>query len=111
MSARGWQRVLGLLLAACLAAGCASPPPRSEAERQADAALAAQVEAALNADPRLFARHIDVSSEHGKVLLGGYVWSTEDFYRAPQIARAVPGVTDVVSQMELMRGGRGGGGR
>jgi len=98
-----------LVVLTCAAAACTSAPRRSPAERQADAALAARVEAALEADPRLFARHIDVSVERGKVLLGGYVWETEDFYLAPRDARAVAGVTGVESQMQLLRGGRGGG--
>lgn len=107
---RGANRLMLLtLLAASLTAGCSTAPPRSVAERQSDLALAAQVEAALDADPRLFARHIDVSVVRGKVYLGGYVWSSDDFYRAPLIARSVPGVTGLVSDMELLRGGRSGG--
>ena len=60
-----------LLLTICLAAGCASTSQRSPAERQVDAELAAQVEAACSADPKLFARHIDVAVERGTVWLGG----------------------------------------
>jgi osmotically-inducible protein OsmY len=107
MRALKWL-IPSVLLAGCLAA-CSTTPPRSPAERQADATLGAAVEAALEADPQLFARHIDVSVDRGKVFLGGYVWSSEDFYRAPLIARSVPGVTKVVSNMELLRGGRSGG--
>jgi len=96
------------LLMACVAADCAHAPPRTAAERAADSALAARVEAALEADPQLFARHIDVSVERGKVLLAGYVWSVEELYLAPRDARAVAGVSGVESQIELQRGGRGG---
>jgi osmotically-inducible protein OsmY len=106
------HRCLALLLPsvlAVLAAACSSLPPRSAAERSADAQLAAEVEAALDADAALFARHIDVSVERGKVYLGGYVWSVDDLYRAPQDARGVPGVTAVDSQVQLLRGGRGSG--
>jgi len=99
------------LLLACMAAGCAHAPPRTAAERAADTALATRVEAALDADPQLFARHIDVSADRGKVLLAGYVWSIDDLYLAPRDARAVAGVSGVESQIELLRGGRGSAGR
>lgn len=99
------------LLLACGAAGCAHAPPRTAAERAADSAFAARVEAALEADPQLFARHIDVSVDRGKVLLAGYVWSIDDLYLAPRDARAVTGVDGVESQIELLRGGRGSAGR
>src|SRR4029077_10610788 len=56
------------LLLACMAAGCAHAPPRTAAERAADNALAVRVEAALEADPQLFARHIAVPLDRGKGL-------------------------------------------
>jgi len=42
------------------------------------------------------------------VHLGGYVWSDNDFLFAKNDAAAVPGITTVVNQMELMRGGMSG---
>ena len=104
---------IGLLIgttlsAACGLLACSTAPPRTDAERAADAAAAAQVEAALNADPRIFARHIDVKVDGGVVHLGGYVWSDNDFLFAKNDAAAVPGITTVVNQMELMRGGMSG---
>jgi osmotically-inducible protein OsmY len=96
-----------LILAASLAA-CASAAPRTATQRAADADTAARVQSTLEADPALFARHIDVSVDGGVVYLGGYVWSVEDLYLAPRLAAAVPGVTAVNSQMELMRGGSKG---
>lgn len=94
-----------------VAGGCAHAPPRTAVERAADDALAARIEAALDADPQLFARHIDVSVDRGRVLLAGYVWSIDDLYLAPRDARAVAGVSGVESQIELLRGGRGSAGR
>ena len=94
-----------------MAGGCAHAPPRTAVERAADAARAARIEAALEADPRLFARHIDVSVGRGQVLLAGYVWSIDDPYLAPCGARAVAGVSGVESRIELLRGGRGCAGR
>jgi osmotically-inducible protein OsmY len=105
--------VNGLVIAvATLTAGgvvaCSTSPPRTEAERAADAAAAARVEATLDADPKIFARHIDVTVIRGVVHLGGYVWSDYDFLIARNDAASVPGVTTVVNQMELMRGGISG---
>lgn len=74
---------------ACVAGGCAHAPPRTAVKRAADSALAARVEAALDADPQLLARHIDVPVDRGKVLLAGQVWSIDDLYLAPRDARAV----------------------
>jgi osmotically-inducible protein OsmY len=104
---------IALVRAAALSAAyslvaCSTSPPKTEAERGADAAAAAMVEAALDADPRIFARHIDVKVDRGVVHLGGYVWSDGDFLFAKNDAAAVPGVTTVVNQMELMRGGTSG---
>jgi osmotically-inducible protein OsmY len=43
--------------------------------------------------------------------LGGFVWENEDFATARRDAAGVPGVTTVVTDMELMRGGLAGAGR
>jgi osmotically-inducible protein OsmY len=96
------------LSAACGLVACSTSPPKTDAERAANATAAAEVEAALNADPRIFARHIDVKVDGGVVHLGGYVWSDDDFLFAKNDAAAVPGITTVVDQMELMRGGTSG---
>lgn len=70
--------------------------------------LAVTVEAALNADPRIYARHVDVSVDGGTVRLGGFVWCASDFLYAKSDAASVPGVVRVVNEMELMRGGMSG---
>jgi osmotically-inducible protein OsmY len=94
-----------LLVTACAVAAYASTPPRTSAERLADADIAGHVQAALLADPDIYARHIDVAVDRGVVHLGGYVWENEDFQTARRDAASVPGVKTVVAQMELMRGG------
>jgi hypothetical protein len=102
------QRVLPLatLLMAFAIAACAThPPARAPAERAADAALAHEVWLALNADPELYSRHVDISVDRGVVRLGGYVWSADDFRLARNDAQGVPGVKSVAVQMELLRGG------
>ena len=105
---RGALRAAIILLSTSVAAGCATPPPRTAAERSGDAVIAAQVEAALLADPTVYARHIDVTVERGVVRLAGYVWSTQDFRLARQDAASVVGVKTVQMDLELLRGGVSG---
>lgn len=100
--------VVAILLLGGSLAACATAPPRTEAERAADAVTATRVESAFTVNPTLFARHIDVSVNGGVVYLGGYVWSVEDLYLARNLAASVPGVKSVSSDMELMRGGSRG---
>jgi osmotically-inducible protein OsmY len=87
---------------------CSTPARRTQAEQIADAALAAQVQAALLADPNIYARHIDVAVDRGVVVLGGYVWTNQEFVLARNDAAAIPGVKAVDTNMELMRGGVSG---
>ena len=94
--------------AACGATACSSMPRRTPAERAADSKIADEVEATLTADPNIYARHIDVTVDRGVVQLGGYVWEPEDFQIARRDAAAVPGVTAVITQMELKRAGTSG---
>jgi osmotically-inducible protein OsmY len=100
-----------LLVTACAVAACASTPPRTTAERLADADTADRVQAALLSDPDIYARHIDVAVNRGVVQLGGYVWENDDFQSARRGAASVAGVMTVVAQMELMRGGLAGSSR
>ncbi len=85
--------------------GCSMISHRTPEQREADRNLAAQVSGALNSDPHIYARHIDVRAENGVVHLGGYVWSDRDLYEAKEIAANVPGVTSVVDDLQLERGG------
>ena len=89
----------------CGLAACASGPPETGAQRQADKAMAERVEAALNADRSLFAKHITAHADNGVVRLTGYVWEAGDFQEATFIASNVPGVTKVVNDLELNRNG------
>ena len=100
--------VATLAVAMLVVTGCAVLPARTSAERAADEQLAGQVEDALLRDPDIYARHIDVDAERGVVHLSGYVWSANEVYEARRVAATVPGVTQVVSQLELMVGGRSG---
>jgi osmotically-inducible protein OsmY len=96
------------LVAAYGFVACSTAPRRTETERAADAAIAAQVEAALLADPNIYARHIEVVVDRGVVALGGFVWSNKDYQLARNDAASIPGVKTVDVAMELMRGGVSG---
>jgi osmotically-inducible protein OsmY len=107
---REWQPIVVAGTAIAIVA-CTSAPPRSNLERTADDETADRVQAALFADPNLYARHIDIAVDRGVVHLGGYVWENGDFQRARNDVAGLPGVRSVLTEMELMRGGIGGSGR
>ena len=89
----------------CAGSGCAAGPVRSEAQRQADRETATRVQAALDADKQLYARHIIVRADNGVVRLSGFVWETPEIYEAKRVAALVPGVSRVVNDLELERNG------
>ena len=93
----------------CGVAACASGPSKTDAQRQSDRETAERVEAALNADKMLFAKHITAHADNGVVRLTGYVWEASDFEEARYIAAGVPGVTRVVNDLELNRNGNDNG--
>ncbi len=93
----------------CGLSACASGPSETEAQAQADKVTAERVEAALNADKSLYAKHITAYADHGVVRLTGYVWEQGDFQEANDIASAVPGVRRVVNDLELNRNGNDNG--
>jgi osmotically-inducible protein OsmY len=102
---------VAVLLLACGLVACSTAPRRTAAERVADADVADRVQAALLADPNIYARHIDVTVDRGVVHLAGYVWEDADFRTARRDAASIPGAKTVVSEMELVRGGMAGTGR
>ena len=89
----------------CGVAACASGPAKTDSQVQADKVMAERVEAALNADRSLFAKHITAHADNGVVRLTGYIWEASDFEEANYIASNVPGVTKVVNDLELNRNG------
>ena len=93
----------------CGVAACASGPSKNDAQAQADKVMAERVEAALNADKSLFAKHITAHADNGVVRLTGYVWEPTDFDEAVFVAQGVPGVTHVVNDLELNRNGNDNG--
>jgi osmotically-inducible protein OsmY len=93
--------LLGSLLA------CEHTAPRTDAQKQADQAIAERVDNALQADRLLYAKHIVVHAENGVVRLTGYVWESPDLIEAQRVAAATEGVTGVVNDLELQRNGLG----
>lgn len=93
---------LGLL---CGVAACATGPAKSDAQQQADRETAVRVQAALDADKHLYARHITVHADNGVVRLSGFVWDPPDLMEAKSVAELVSGVSSVVNDLELERNG------
>ncbi len=89
------------------AVACSTTPRKTSEQQQADKETAESVQNALDADKLLYAKHITVRADNGVVHLAGYVWNTEDLYEAQRIAETVPGVAQVVDEMELEREGLG----
>jgi osmotically-inducible protein OsmY len=89
----------------CSMAACATGPPRSAEQLQADKELATRVEDALDKEKMLYAKHILVRAYNGKVTLTGYVWDPPDLLLAETIAGDVQGVTQVENKLELQLNG------
>jgi osmotically-inducible protein OsmY len=101
---RVMHAVAAVVLLASVAA-CAVGPPRTEAQKQADKELENRVQAALDADKLLYAKHIWVRSDNGVIRLSGYVWTQPDMLEAQDVAERVEGVNRVVNDLELQRNG------
>ncbi len=89
----------------CGVVACATGPAKSDAQRQADRETAERVQAALDADKHLYAKHIYVRADNGVVRLTGFVWDPPDLMEAKSVAELVPGVSGVVNDLELNRNG------
>ena len=96
-----------LVLAGCVAAvvghgnggGVAAPPAAAPAA--ADAGLATEVRTRLAAEKGLAAGGIEVRVREAKVTLRGRVASAAQRATAERVARSVPGVKAVVSELEV----------
>jgi osmotically-inducible protein OsmY len=97
-----------VLLASLGPAGCASTggsdardatvatqPPVSDEQ------LAIKVQAALQADPYFYDRHVTVSIEHGNVVLRGFVSSGWDLINAKKIAAKAAGGRRVIDNLSI----------
>lgn len=84
---------------------CAGGPPKTDEQRQADREMVERVQAALDADRALYAKHISIRADNGVVRLTGYVWTSPDMIEAEETVAAVPGVTRVLNDLELQQNG------
>jgi osmotically-inducible protein OsmY len=67
----------------------------------ADEQLADNVRAALHADPYLYDKHVEVSIEHGNVVLRGFVSNYWDLLNAKKIAIKAAGERRVVDYLSI----------
>jgi hyperosmotically inducible protein len=95
----------GLLLVVALCgpagAGCAKPAAGPRAGALDDAVVSTRVKTALINDLLLEKALIDVDTLKGVVTLSGRVKSKEQEARALELARAIKGVTDVKSALQI----------
>lgn len=84
--------LLPVLLAAC---------GKSVGETIDDATITARVKTALLNDAQVGGLRIDVDTALGVVTMSGTVKSATEEQRAMQLARAVPGVRDVKSTLQV----------
>ncbi len=95
------QRLPALAVVLSLAlSGCAwNEGGRGIGQYIDDKTVSARVEAALIADPIVSALNVQVETYGGTVQLSGFVDSKESAQRAEELARRVPGVTEVRNAM------------
>ncbi len=89
---------------ALFALGCASTPPESPEQSEADAAIARQVYEALQADRMHLYIGLNVRVHAGVVNINGLTFDPSVRDAATEIASSVPGVTKVVNQIDVQAG-------
>lgn len=92
---------VGLGLGSCASDGSAPNSMVASPPSAADVQLAGAVQEALHADPYLYDRHIEVSIEHGNVVLRGFVSSSWDLVSAKKIASKAAGARHVVDNLSI----------
>ncbi|HEY2683031.1 MAG TPA: BON domain-containing protein [Steroidobacteraceae bacterium] len=95
-------------LAVIAALGCSSvvhahtpTSTGSQVTQNSDTDMVARVKQALNSDPSLSDRHIEVSMENGKVVMRGFVNSAGDLTRAVKAANKAAGAKNVVNNLKI----------
>jgi hyperosmotically inducible protein len=84
--------VIGMMVIVCSYLAC---------KTNDDAKITADIKTKFTDDGRLDAANINVNTKEGVVTLNGKVLGHEEENRAIEIARSVPGVTNVVSELEV----------
>ena len=94
------MRLCAAMIVIVVATACGGGRPvQVQPQAVEDAQVGVRVKTALVNDPQLGPRVIEVRVSRGLVILSGQVNSAEEATRAIDLARAVPGVTDVRSQL------------
>ena len=109
MRMAGFVLIVAVALGGCVAAvvghgGGAAGPPRGEPSATpagSDARLASEVRARLATEKGLAAGGIEVRVREGTVTLRGRVAGAAQRAAAERVARSVPGVRAVVSELEV----------
>jgi len=99
--------VLASLVAApvALTTGCAVARHQETASEYGhDAKITAKIKAEMYKDPMVKGTEVSVTTMNGVVQLSGFVDTPEARERAGQIARSIPGVTDVHNDLFLPTG-------
>jgi hyperosmotically inducible protein len=94
--------VLALLLVLPLALGGCG---KTVGDTIDDATITARVKTALLNDPDVSGLKIDVDTTLGVVTMSGVVKTAQEEQRAVQLARAIPGVRDVKSTLQVSPSG------
>jgi len=85
----------------CASFGQASNTMAATQVSAADEQLAGNVRAALHADPFLYDKHVEVSIEHGNVVLRGFVSNYWDLLNSRKIAIKAAGERRVVDYLSI----------
>lgn len=90
-----------LWLTAAAAAGAADVGGETAGQYLDDATITTKVKSAFVRDPVINALGVKVETYRGTVQLAGFASSQDEIQRAEQLARSVPGVTDVKNDIRL----------
>jgi hyperosmotically inducible periplasmic protein len=93
--------VLSVALGVALAGGCAKPNNAARSAAADDAVLTTRVKTVFINDPSIGGERIDVDTVKGVVTLAGRVQSRAQEAKAIELARAIKGVTDVKSNLQI----------
>jgi osmotically-inducible protein OsmY len=74
---------------------------RTADEREQDRAIVERAKAMLEADPTVYAAHIDITAKRGVVSLGGWVMSDAESRAAKLDIARVPGVRRVDDRIDV----------
>ena|SRR5437870_3431120 len=89
------------LVATLIFTGCESDQDRTVGRVLDDRGVAHKVRSALNNSPVYKFPHVRVTAYNGAVQLSGFVYKDEQKAEATDLAKRVPGVTEVINNISL----------